>query len=228
LSATGALVVTALVHVRILDVLYVFLSFVVVTPAVELLTMQWRRRRLCRRLGQERGSAVVTLIHRLETATYLGLPVARWVAVPQTHEIVAALREVAPGVPVDLIVHVPSGVALGWSEIAAAVRERGGVTLVVPQYALSGGGQLAAAAARLVVGEAALVGPWAAEDGAHGPAVGARGLVAAGLLVSTEVPETAYTLLRLCPQPPRAGPTHLFFGRLPRAEAGGATPREPK
>jgi hypothetical protein len=46
--------------------------------------------------------------------------------------------------------------------------------------------------------------------------------------VSTEVPEAAYALLRLCPQPPRAGPTHLFFGRLPRAEAGGATPREPK
>jgi hypothetical protein len=232
-------VVTAFVHVRILDVLYVFLSFVVVTPAVELLTMQWRRRRLCRRLGQERGSAVVTLIHRLETATYLGLPVARWVAVPQTHEVVAALRQVAPGVPVDLIVHVPSGVALGWGEIAAAVRERGGVTLVVPQYALSGGGQLAAAAARLVVGEAALIGPWAAGDEGHetgarergadvpGPAVGVQGLAAAGLSVSTEVPEAAHALLRLCPQPPRGGPTHLFFGRLPRTEAAETAPQEP-
>jgi len=158
-------VATVFTQVKILDLLYVFLSFVVCTPVIEILTLGGRRWRLQRRLGKTRGTRIVTLIHRTETAALMGIPFARYVTAPRTDEIVAALRATPPGRPVELVVHLPAGVRLHWEKIAAAVRQHGNVTLIVPQYALSGGGELARAAKHVTLAESAIVGPLA-DDGA--------------------------------------------------------------
>ena len=240
IKMTGGAVATVLTQIRILDLLYVFLSFVVCTPIFEILALEWRRYRLRRQLGETRGTRVITLVHRLETAALMGVPLVRYVTVPQTNEIVAALRLAPPDKPIELVVHLPAGVRLHWGEIAAAMRQSGHVTLIVPQYALSGGGELALAAKHVILAESALVGPFAADDerpsgprklvaadserpsGARklvaadgdGRSAGPRELAAAGLDVSTDVPDGFNELLRLYPQPTIQRPRTIFFGAL--------------
>lgn len=209
-----------LTHVDILDLLYVFLSFVVCTPVLQILVPAWRRRRFQRRLGRRRGTHIVTIMHSMETAALMGLPAASYVTVPQTKDVVSALRDAPADRPVDLVVHMPAGVHLRWDEIAVAVRQRGDVTLVVPQYALSGGGELALAAKRVALAESALVGPFGKESSA---VAGPRELAAAGLDVSANVPTEFADLVRLYPQPPRQRPRGVFFGALPAdLDAGGS------
>ena len=156
----------------------------------------------------------------------MGVPVVRYVTAPRTNEVVAALRLAPPDRPIELVVHLPAGVRLHWGEIAAAVRQHGNVTLIVPQYALSGGGELALAAKHVMLAESALVGPFAADgerpSGLHklvaadsdGRSAGPRELAAAGLDVSTAVPDGFNELLRLYPQPTIQRPRTIFFGAL--------------
>jgi ClpP class serine protease len=214
----GSSLATVFAQVDILDLLYVFLSFVVSTPVLQILVPAWRRRRFQRRLGRRRGTHIVTIMHSMETAALMGLPVASYVTVPQTRDVVTALRDASAHKPVDLVVHVPAGVHLRWGEIAAAVRQRGDVTLVVPQHALSGGGKLALAAKHVMLAESALVGPLGPDSAVAGP----RELAAAGLDVSTDVPTEFTDLVRLYRQPPRQRPRGVFFGALPAdLDAGG-------
>ena len=246
IKMTGDAVATVLTQIRILDLLYVFLSFVVCTPIIEILALEWRRHRLRRQLSETRGTRVITLIHRLETAALMGVPVVRYVTAPQTNEIVAALRLAPPDKPIELVVHLPAGVRLHWGEIAAAMRQRGNVTLIVPQYALSGGGELALAAKHVMLAESALVGPFAADGGqprgphsgqpsgphklvaadSGGRSAGPRELAAAGLDVNTAVPDGFNELLRLYPQPTIQRPRTLFFGALSAEPDEDTAPRQ--
>ena len=252
IKMTGGAVATVLTQIRILDLLYVFLSFVVCTPIIEILALDWRRRRLQRRLGETRGTRIITIIHRLETAALMGVPVVRYVTAPRTNEVVAALRLAPPDRPIELVVHLPAGMRLHWGEIAAAVREHGDVTLIVPQYALSGGGELALAAKHVTLAESALVGPFAADGGGRsagprelvaadgrrsgephklvavdsgGRSAGPPELTAAGLGVSTSVPDGFNELLRLYPQPTSQRQRTVFFGALPAEPDENAAPR---
>ncbi|MGO8683299.1 MAG: SDH family Clp fold serine proteinase [Thermoleophilia bacterium] len=219
----GRSLATVFTQVDILDLLYVFLSFVVCTPVIQVLAPVWRRRRFQRRLGRRHGAQIVTIMHSMETAALVGLPVAYYVTVPQTRDVLAALRNASADRPIDLVVQMPAGIHLRWDEIAAAVRQRGDVTLVVPQYALSGGGELALAARHVTLADSALVGPLGPDSGA---VAGPRELAAAGLDVSTSVPTEFADLVRLYPQPPRQRPRGVFFGALPAELDAGDAPTQ--
>src|SRR3712207_5347129 len=119
-----------------------------------------QRVRAIRRLEQQRGSRVVTLIHRQESISLLGLPVSRYIDVDDSEAILRAVRLTPDELPMDLVVHTPGGLDLAAEQIAEAlVRRKGKVTVFVPHYAMSGGSLIAMAADEIVMDANAVLGP---------------------------------------------------------------------
>jgi ClpP class serine protease len=118
-----------------------------------------QRRHSLARISAARGATVITLIHRQETFSFLGLP-----RTPHRHR---RRRERAAGDPRDaagpadqIILHTPGGLVLAASQIAVALADHdGAVTAVVPHYAMSGGTMIAMAADEIVIDAHAALGP---------------------------------------------------------------------
>ena len=142
--------------------LAVFIALVVlfVVPRV----LRWRRdrhrRELIRRLEHERGSRVITLIHRQETMALLGLPFGRYIDIDDSEQLLRAIRLTPPEMPIDLLLHTPGGLVLASDQIAHALRRHDGrVTVIVPHYAMSGGTLVALAADEILMDPDAVLGP---------------------------------------------------------------------
>ena len=233
----------------IFHLIIAFLIVMFVTPWAQLVWVQARRAALRRRIARSRGTTIVDLAHRLETVACFGIPVAHWVSTPLTRETVRAIAAVPPAQPLDLVVQLPAGVALGTEAIARALlKHEGKVTLVVPQYALSGALLLALASDEVFVGEEATLGtfdvradgrlaagillerpqsprrplspPPFASGWQRGQALNVDELRQLGLTISTELPPELQRYSTLFRQPPRRS-AWPFLIRLP------ATARRP-
>ena len=114
-------------------------------------------------LGQferERNSRVIAMIHRQESASLLGVPVAGSISIDDSEAVLRAIRLTPPGQPIDIILHTPGGLVLAAEQIAKALVERKGkVTVFVPHYAMSGGTLIALAADEIVMDANAVLGP---------------------------------------------------------------------
>jgi len=118
------------------------------------------RNSLIRRLERQRNSRVITLIHRQEAVSLLGIPIARYINIEDSEQVLRAIRLTPEDLPIDLILHTPGGLVLAAEQIALAIkRHRGKVTVFVPHYAMSGGTMLALAADEIVMDENAVLGP---------------------------------------------------------------------
>ena len=118
------------------------------------------RRRALERLSRQRDATVITLIHRQETVSFLGIPLMRHIDIDDAESVLRAIRETPPGRPIEIILHTPGGLVLASRQIAAALADHGGkVTAVVPHYAMSGGTLIALAADEIVVDAHAALGP---------------------------------------------------------------------
>jgi ClpP class serine protease len=84
--------------------------------------LEMARLRSLRRLERERRSRVITLIHRQESRSILGIPVARYIDIDDSEQILRAIRLTPPTMPIDLILHSPGGLALATEQIAYALR----------------------------------------------------------------------------------------------------------
>jgi ClpP class serine protease len=119
-----------------------------------------RRYRAIRRLEQRRGSRVITLIHRQESVSLLGIPLRRFIDVEDSEQVLRAIRLTPDSVPIDLVVHTPGGLVLASEQIARAMhRHPAKVTVIVPHYAMSGGTMLGLAADEILMDENAVLGP---------------------------------------------------------------------
>ena len=119
-----------------------------------------RRLQVIRQLERERGTRVITLIHRQESLSLLGIPLTRYITVDDSEQVLRAIRYTPPNMPIDLIVHTPGGLVLAAEQIAEAIRRhRGRVTVMVPHYAMSGGTLIALAADEIWMDENAVLGP---------------------------------------------------------------------
>jgi len=115
---------------------------------------------LMRKLQKDRGSRVITLIHRQESLSFLGIPISRYINIEDSEQVLRAIRQTDENVPIDLIVHTPGGLVLAAEQIALALmRHKAKVTVFVPHYAMSGGTLLALAADEIVMDENAVLGP---------------------------------------------------------------------
>jgi ClpP class serine protease len=118
------------------------------------------RRDLIRRLEQQRDSRVITLIHRQETVSLLGLPFGRYIDIDDSEQLLRAIRMTPPEMPIDLLLHTPGGLVLASDQIAYALKRHGGkVTVIVPHYAMSGGTLVALAADEILMDPDAVLGP---------------------------------------------------------------------
>ena len=119
-----------------------------------------RRRELIRRLEQARGTRVITLIHRQETMSVLGLPFGRYIDIDDSEQLLRAIRLTPPEMPIDLLLHTPGGLVLASDQIAYALKRHDGrVTVIVPHYAMSGGTLVALAADEILMDPDAVLGP---------------------------------------------------------------------
>ena len=129
-------------------------------PRLVRLRRDRRRRALIRALERQRGSRVITLIHRQETVSLLGLPFGRYIDIDDSEQLLRAIRMTPPEMPIDLVLHTPGGLVLASDQIAYALKRHGGrVTVIVPHYAMSGGTLVALAADAILMDADAVLGP---------------------------------------------------------------------
>jgi hypothetical protein len=103
---------------------------------------------------------VITLIHRQETFSFLGLPLVRHIDIDDDESVLHAIRDTPRGRPIEIILHTPGGLVLAAGQIAIALADHDGpVTAAVPHYAMSGGTLIAMAADEIVMEGHAALGP---------------------------------------------------------------------
>lgn len=118
------------------------------------------RTELLKRFEQERKSRVISLIHRQESTSVLGVSVGNHISIEDSEAVLRAIRLTPPEQPIDLILHTPGGLVLASEQIAKAlVEHKGKVTVFVPHYAMSGGTMIALAADEIVMDTNAVLGP---------------------------------------------------------------------
>ncbi|MCS7274169.1 MAG: ATP-dependent Clp protease proteolytic subunit, partial [Candidatus Bipolaricaulota bacterium] len=136
-----------------LSLLWFVLIFVsMVQPALQRRMLEWDRQRWIERIERQRGSRVITLVHRQESMGLLGFPIMRYIDVNDSEEVLRAIELTDPQVPIDLVLHTPGGLVLASLQIARALRRHpGGTRVIVPHYAMSGGTLIALAADEIIM-----------------------------------------------------------------------------
>ena len=142
------------------DLVWLFFIFSAIQPMLQQRMLEAMRVRKIAQLENERKSRVILLVHRQETMRLLGFPVARYIDINDSEEVLRAIQMTDDEVPLDLVLHTPGGLVLAALQIAKAVREhKAKVTVFVPHYAMSGGTLIALAADEIVMCEHSVLGP---------------------------------------------------------------------
>jgi ClpP class serine protease len=143
-----------------LTIIWILLLLQAFIPLFQRQMLAARRLAMIRLLERKRQSRVITMIHRQETMSLLGIPIARYIDIEDSELVLRAIRMTPPEMPIDLIVHTPGGLVLASEQIACALkRHKGKVTVLVPHYAMSGGTLVALAADEIVMDPDAVLGP---------------------------------------------------------------------
>ncbi len=145
------------------DILNIFWILLILSSIVPLLTkraVQARRRMALDAIERKRGSRLITLIHRQETMSLLGIPISRFIDIEDSEQVLRAIRLTDEDIPIDIVLHTPGGLVLAAEQIANALcRHKSKVTVFVPHYAMSGGTLVALAADEIVMDPNGVLGP---------------------------------------------------------------------
>lgn len=142
------------------DLVWLFFIFSAIQPMLRQQMLEAMRVRKISQLERERKSRVILLVHRQETMRLLGFPIARYIDINDSEDVLRAIQMTDVDVPLDLVVHTPGGLVLAALQIAKAIREhKAKVTVFVPHYAMSGGTLIALAADEIVMCEHSVLGP---------------------------------------------------------------------
>ncbi len=143
-----------------MDIFWLILLLSSFQPLLRQRMLEAARLRLFRKLEAKRKSRVIALIHRQETLSFLGFPIARYIDVHDSEEVLRAIKMTDDEMPIDLILHTPGGLVLAAEQIAYALSKHPAkVTVFVPHYAMSGGTLIALAADEIVMDPNAVLGP---------------------------------------------------------------------
>ncbi|MBS4030119.1 MAG: ATP-dependent Clp protease proteolytic subunit [Clostridiales bacterium] len=141
-------------------IIWVFFILSAFLPMIKQRRLDSNRLKLLRYLQGKRGSRVITLIHRQEHLSFLGIPLTRFINIEDSELILRAIRLTPDHVPIDLILHTPGGLVLASEQISTALQKHPAkVTVFVPHYAMSGGTMIALAADEIVMDDNAVLGP---------------------------------------------------------------------
>ncbi len=142
------------------ELFWLFFIIASLQPVLRQRLLESERMRLIRKLERKRGSRVIAMIHRQETLSFLGFPIARFIDIHDSEQVLRAIKLTDPQVPIDFILHTPGGLVLAAGQIARALKQHPAkVTVFVPHYAMSGGTLIALAADEIVMDPNAVLGP---------------------------------------------------------------------
>ena len=139
-----------------------WLLFIVFTvwPMIKIKMLGHSRYAILRNFEKERGSRLITLIHRQESVMIIGLPISRYINIEDSEQVLRAIRLTPDEMPIDLVLHTPGGLVLAAEQISLALlRHPAKVTVFVPHYAMSGGTMIALAADEINMDCNAVLGP---------------------------------------------------------------------
>ncbi|KAB2948481.1 MAG: Serine dehydrogenase proteinase [Candidatus Methanoperedens nitroreducens] len=115
------------------------------------------RTEILSKLEEERGTKVITLIHRREPWEEKD---ENYINIEDTEHVLMNIRQTPEDKDVDLILHTPGGLVLAAEMIAMAVKNHPAkVTVIVPFYAMSGGTLIALAADEIIMEKDSVLGP---------------------------------------------------------------------
>lgn len=142
------------------EILWLVLIFSTLYPVYQQKNIERRRIRLLHVMQAQRKSRVITLIHRQESYSVLGMLTRRFINIEDSEAVLRAIRLTPEDTPIDLILHTPGGLVLASEQIARAIAKHPAkVTVFVPHYAMSGGTLIALAADEICMDENAVLGP---------------------------------------------------------------------
>jgi ClpP class serine protease len=142
------------------DIFWLFFMFTALQPVLRQRMLDAMRTRKIAQFESERKTRVILLVHRQETMRLLGFPVARYIDINDSEEVLRAIQMTDDDVPIDLILHTPGGLVLAALQIAEAIHlHKGKITVFVPHYAMSGGTLIALSADEIVMSRHSVLGP---------------------------------------------------------------------
>lgn len=126
-------------------------------PSTKAEILAWRQR-IIEDLERERGTKVITMIHKKELWTEPGEDSE--IGIEDTEKVLMQMQRISPDKPVDLIIHTPGGYALAAQMMAMAIKfHPAKVTVMVPFYAMSGGSLMSLAASEIRMEKYSVLGP---------------------------------------------------------------------
>lgn len=140
--------------------IWVFFLISFLLPIWNQANLNRQRYQLTRKFEKQRNSRLITLIHRQESLSFLGIPLSRYINIEDSEQVLRAIRLTPKDMPIDIILHTPGGLVLASEQIARALENHPAkVTAFVPHYAMSGGTMIALSADEIVMDCNAVLGP---------------------------------------------------------------------
>lgn len=144
----------------LLNIIWIIFLISAFMPLFQQKMLEAARMRWINRFEKKRSTRVITMIHRQESRNFLGIPIARYIDIEDSEQILRAIRLTPNDMPIDIILHTPGGLVLATEQIAHAIKGHPAkVSVFIPHYAMSGGTLLALAADEIVMDENAVLGP---------------------------------------------------------------------
>ena len=144
----------------IMNILWIIILIQIFIPLLQKRWLAAKRLGIMRNIEKKHQSRIITMIHRQETMSFLGFPIARYIDIEDSEHLLRAIRMTPTEMPIDLVLHTPGGLVLASEQIACALkRHKGKATVFVPHYAMSGGTLIALAADEIVMDPDAVLGP---------------------------------------------------------------------
>lgn len=142
------------------SIIWLFFLISAFIPVWKQKNLEATRLKRIRQFERQRGSRLITIIHRQEAISFLNIPLGRYISIEDSEQVLRAIRLTPPDMPIDILLHTPGGLVLAAEQIAHAIRKHPAkVTVFVPHYAMSGGTLLALAADEIIMDINAVLGP---------------------------------------------------------------------
>ncbi|RJQ53177.1 MAG: hypothetical protein C4521_07860 [Actinobacteria bacterium] len=146
--------------ISLIDIIWILILLQFFIPVIQRRVLAMRRVAAIRRVESKNKSRLITMIHRQETLSFLGLPIVRYIDIEDSERVLRAIHLTPTDLPIQMVIHTPGGIVLAAEQIAQALfRHKGKVQVIVPHYALSGGTLIALAADEIVMDPNAVLGP---------------------------------------------------------------------
>lgn len=126
-------------------------------PTTKAGILAWRQS-IIEDLERERGTKVITMIHKKELWTQPGEDPE--IGIEDTVKVLMEIQKTPKDKPIDMIIHTPGGYAVAAQMMAMAIKfHPAKVTVMVPFYAMSGGSLMSLAAGEIRMEKYSVLGP---------------------------------------------------------------------